>query len=173
MQYRPFGKTGINISTLGFGCMRLPEIQQEDGSWGVDQEKTNEMLRRAYDLGVNYFDTALYYCHSNSEIAVGQALKPIRDKVYISTKCPMDLVKEPGDLRKVLLTSLKKLDTDYVDFYSRYYITVLNEAMPQFPETGGDGTDVYARLGVLLALAAAAAVIYKTKRRREGDASAV
>ena len=117
MQYRPFGKTGVNISTLGFGCMRLPEIQKEDGSWEVDQEKTNEMLRRAYDLGVNYFDTALYYCHSNSEIAVGQALKPIRDKVYISTKCPMDLVKEPGDLRKVLLTSLKKLDTDYIDFY--------------------------------------------------------
>ena len=117
MQYRPFGKTGINISTLGFGCMRLPEIQKEDGSWEVDQEKTNAMLRRAYDLGVNYFDTALYYCHSNSEIAIGQALKPIRDKVYISTKCPMDLVKEPGDLRKVLLTSLKKLDTDYVDFY--------------------------------------------------------
>ena len=117
MQYRPFGKTGINISTLGFGCMRLPEIQKEDGSWEVDQEKTNAMLRRAYDLGVNYFDTALYYCHSNSEIAIGQALKPIRDKVYISTKCPMDLVKEPGDLRKVLETSLKKLDTDYVDFY--------------------------------------------------------
>ena len=117
MQYRPFGKTGINISTLGFGCMRLPEIQKEDGSWEVDQEQTDAMLMRAYELGVNYFDTALYYCHSNSEIAIGQALKPIRDKVYISTKCPMDLVKEPGDLRKVLETSLKKLDTDYVDFY--------------------------------------------------------
>ena len=117
MQYRPFGNTGVNISTLGFGCMRLPEIQKEDGSWEVDQEKTNEMLMRAYELGVNYFDTALYYCHSNSEIAVGKALKPIRDKVYISTKCPMDLVKEPGDLRKVLETSLKKLDTDYIDFY--------------------------------------------------------
>ncbi|MBQ4579829.1 MAG: aldo/keto reductase [Clostridia bacterium] len=117
MQYRPFGNTGVNISTLGFGCMRLPEIQKEDGSWEVDQEKTTEMLMRAYELGVNYFDTALYYCHSNSEIAVGKALKPIRDKVYISTKCPMDLVKEPGDLRKVLETSLKKLDTDYIDFY--------------------------------------------------------
>ncbi len=117
MQYRPFGKTGVNISTLGFGCMRLPEIQKEDGSWEVDQEKTDAMLMRAYELGVNYFDTALYYCHSNSEIAIGKALKPIRDKVYISTKCPMDLVKEPGDLRKVLETSLKKLDTPYVDFY--------------------------------------------------------
>ena len=117
MQYRPFGNTGVNISTLGFGCMRLPEIQKEDGSWEVDQEKTNAMLMRAYELGVNYFDTALYYCHSNSEIAVGKALKAIRDKVYISTKCPLELVKEPGDFRKVLETSLKKLDTPYIDFY--------------------------------------------------------
>jgi len=117
MQYRPFGKTGVNISTLGFGCMRLPEIQKEDGSWEVDQKKTDAMLMRAYELGVNYFDTALYYCHSNSEIAIGKALKPIRDKVYISTKCPLELVKEPGDFRKTLETSLKKLDTPYVDFY--------------------------------------------------------
>ncbi|MBQ7137643.1 MAG: aldo/keto reductase [Clostridia bacterium] len=117
MQYRPFGNTGVNISTLGFGCMRLPEIQKEDGSWEVDQKKTDAMLMRAYELGVNYFDTALYYCHSNSEIAVGKALKPIRDKVYISTKCPLELVKEPGDFRKTLETSLKKLDTPYVDFY--------------------------------------------------------
>ena len=117
MQYRPFGNTGVNISTLGFGCMRLPEIQKEDGSWEVDQKKTDAMLMRAYELGVNYFDTALYYCHSNSEIAVGKALKPIRDKVYISNKCPLELVKEPGDFRKTLETSLKKLDTPYVDFY--------------------------------------------------------
>ena len=117
MQYRPFGRTGVNISTLGFGCMRLPEFQLENGDWQVDQEKTNEMLMRAYELGVNYFDTALYYCHSNSEIAVGKALKAIREKVYISTKCPLDLVKEPGDLRKVLMTSLGKMDTPYVDFY--------------------------------------------------------
>ncbi len=117
MQYRPFGKTGVNISTLGFGCMRLPEIQQEDGSWQVDQEKTDAMLMRAYELGVNYFDTALYYCHSNSEIAIGKALKPVRDKVYISTKCPLEVVKEPGDFRRTLEESLKKLDTPYVDFY--------------------------------------------------------
>ncbi|MBE5795070.1 MAG: 4Fe-4S dicluster domain-containing protein [Clostridiales bacterium] len=117
MQYRPFGKTGVNISTLGFGCMRLPEIQQEDGSWIVDQEKTDAMLRHAYDLGVNYFDTALFYCHENSEIAVGKALKPIRDKVYISTKCPLERVSKPEDFRKTLEESLRKLDTPYVDFY--------------------------------------------------------
>jgi predicted aldo/keto reductase-like oxidoreductase len=117
MQYRKFGNTGVNISALGFGCMRLPEYQTEDGTWKVNQEKTNEMLRRAYDLGVNYFDTALYYCHENSEIAIGQALKPIRDKVYISTKCPLELVNSPEDFEAILDKSLAKLDTDYVDFY--------------------------------------------------------
>ena len=117
MQYRKFGNTGVNISALGFGCMRLPEVQLEDGSWQVDQEKTSEMLLKAYDLGVNYFDTAFYYCHENSEIAIGRALKPIRDKVYISTKCPLELVKKKEDFEAVLDKSLAKLDTDYVDFY--------------------------------------------------------
>jgi len=117
MQYRKFGNTGINISALGFGCMRLPEIQQEDGTWIVEQEKVNEMMLRAYELGVNYFDTALYYCHHNSEIAIGKALKPFRDKVYVSTKCPLDLVKKTEDFEAVLDKSLAKLDMDYVDFY--------------------------------------------------------
>lgn len=117
MQYRKFGNTGFSISALGFGCMRLPEIEHEDGTWEVDQEKTNEMLMRAFELGVNYFDTALYYCHKNSEIAIGKALKPIRDRVAISTKCPLDLVNEPADFEKILDQSLAKLDTDYVDFY--------------------------------------------------------
>lgn len=117
MQYRKFGNTGIEISALGFGCMRLPEYQLEDGTWQVNQEKTNEMLMKAYELGVNYFDTAFYYCHSNSEIAVGKALKPIRDKVYISTKCPLELVNSPEDFEATLDKSLAKLDSDYVDFY--------------------------------------------------------
>jgi len=117
MQYRKFGNTGVNISALGFGCMRLKEYQDENGDWQVDQEHTNEMLMRAYELGVNYFDTAFYYCHSNSEIAIGKALAPIRDKVYISTKCPLELVKSAEDYEKILDQSLAKLGTDYVDFY--------------------------------------------------------
>lgn len=97
--------------------MRLPEIELADGSFQVDQEKTDAMLRHAYELGVNYFDTALFYCHENSEIAVGKALKPIRDRVYISTKCPLERVSCTADYRKTLELSLKKLDTPYVDFY--------------------------------------------------------
>lgn len=117
MIYRKFGNTGEQISALGFGCMRLPEIEQEDGSFTMDYEKCDDMLRHAYELGVNYFDTAFFYCHNNSEIAVGRALKPFRDKVLISTKCPMENVKSKEDYRRQCELSLEKLDTDYIDFY--------------------------------------------------------
>ena len=117
MQYRKFGDTGVEISALGFGCMRFPEYQDEAGAWHVDQEKTTEMLMRAYDLGVNYFDSAYFYCHENSEIALGKALAPIRDKVFISTKCPMDNIKSADDYEAMLNKSLAKLGTDYIDFY--------------------------------------------------------
>ena len=60
MIYRKFGNTGEQISALGFGCMRLPEIEQEDGSFTMDYEKCDEMLRHDYELGVKYFDTAFY-----------------------------------------------------------------------------------------------------------------
>ena len=84
MEYREYA-AGTRISALGFGCMRLPEIEK-NGSWYIDDEKALPLLREAARLGVNYFDTAPGYCHTNSEISVGRALKPIRPQVYISTK---------------------------------------------------------------------------------------
>lgn len=116
MIYKKFGNTGVEISALGFGCMRLPEIEA-DGKWTVDYEKSDEMLKRAYELGVNYFDTAYFYCHENSEIAVGRGIKEFRDKVYLSTKCPMENLQSKNDYRSFLEKSLAKLQTDYIDFY--------------------------------------------------------
>ena len=116
MNYREFGKTGEKISALGFGCMRFPEYQ-EDGKWFVDQEKTTEMVRRAYELGVNYFDTAPFYCNENSEEALGKAVKPFRDKILLSTKCPVNKAKDPAGYRRFLEQSLRRLDTDHIDFY--------------------------------------------------------
>ena len=116
MQYRDFGKTGLKISQLGYGCMRLPEFEK-DGQWYIDEEKAIPMLRRAYELGVNYFDTAVMYCHNNSQYTVGRALKPIRDKVLLSTKLPMGEVNGQSDFRRVLEQSLERLDTPYIDFY--------------------------------------------------------
>ena len=115
MRCRNYGNTG-EISALGFGCMRLPEYEK-DSEWHIDDEKAIPLLRRAAELGVNYFDTGYYYCHHNSEAAVGRALKPIRDQVMISTKLPMGWVKEQDDYRRSLEKSLKELDTDYIDYY--------------------------------------------------------
>lgn len=116
MRYRPFGKTGVDVSVLGFGCMRLPEYEK-DGKWYIDEDKAIPMLHKAFEKGVNYYDTAPYYCHSNSEITLGKAMKDRRDKVYLSTKSPVGDIKETADYRKFLERSLKKMDTDYIDFY--------------------------------------------------------
>lgn len=116
MIYRKFGSTGKEISSLGFGCMRLPEYEK-DGQWFINEEQAIPMLHHAYENGVNYFDTAPYYLHNNSELTVGKAMKGIRDKVMLSTKIPLEEVITAGDYRRVLEKSLKKMDTEYIDFY--------------------------------------------------------
>ncbi|MCL2405991.1 MAG: aldo/keto reductase [Defluviitaleaceae bacterium] len=138
MIYRDFGKTGKKISALGFGCMRLPEIKiaemseeekkaregrswyenQRDDNWIVDEDKAIPMLKAAYDAGVNYFDTAMFYCHFKSQATLGKAVKQMdRDKVMIATKIPMDELNSTADFRRMLELQLKLLDMSYIDFY--------------------------------------------------------
>jgi hypothetical protein len=116
MIYKDFGNTGVKISSLGFGCMRFPMIKV-NGNQVIDEDKVTEMIRKAYDLGVNYFDNAYFYNNGLSEIALGKAIKGFRDKIFISTKSPGHLVKKKGDYRRILEEQLKKLDIDSVDFY--------------------------------------------------------
>ncbi len=116
MKYRKFGNTGVEISALGFGCMRLPEMEK-DGTWQIDDDKAIPMIHRAIALGVNYIDTAHGYCHGNSEYTVGKAVKAYRDKVHVSTKLPTWKVTNQSDYRKLLEEQLKKLDMDHIDFY--------------------------------------------------------
>ena len=101
MRYRKFGNTRLDISVLGFGCMRLPMKKIGDKDF-VEEDKTIEMIRRAYELGVNYYDSAYFYCGGQSETVLGKALKGIRDKVIVSTKSPGHLVKKPGDYTRIL-----------------------------------------------------------------------
>jgi len=115
MRYNEFGKTGIKMSALGFGAMRLP-MRGEGENREINDELAIPLMHRAFDLGVNYIDTAPYYCDKLSEIAVGKALKGYRDRVYVSTKNPIENVSA-DDWMKRLETSLKKLDVDYIDFY--------------------------------------------------------
>jgi predicted aldo/keto reductase-like oxidoreductase len=117
MKYRKFGNTGVNISALGFGCMRLPMLDTDNGQI-VDEEKSVQIIRQAIDRGVNYFDTAYGYCGGKSEETLGKALKDgYRDKVYVSTKMPTFHVKEKSDFRRFLEEQLRRLDVGAIDFY--------------------------------------------------------
>lgn len=122
MQYTEFGKTGIKVSRLGFGCMRFP-FTEVDGKKVFNEEESIRMMHRAMELGVNYFDTAPGYCDTISEIIVGKALKGRRNQVYLSTKYPTE-VGTGDDYEKKLEISLKKLDTDYIDFYHFWGISL-------------------------------------------------
>jgi uncharacterized protein len=116
MIYKEFGNTGIKVSSLGFGCMRLPMVKVNNEEV-VDQDKVSEMLKHAFDLGVNYFDSAYMYNNGLSEAALGKAVKGFRNQIYISTKSPGYMVRKPGDFRRILEEQLNRLDIDYIDFY--------------------------------------------------------
>ena len=117
MKYREFGKTGCEVSCLGFGAMRLPLIDAGDAS-SIDVESAVGMIRYAIDRGVNYVDTAFFYHNGESEKIVGRALKDgYREKTYLATKLPMGEVNAVEDFDRILNTQLEKLDTDYIDFY--------------------------------------------------------
>jgi predicted aldo/keto reductase-like oxidoreductase len=122
MKYRTFGKTGLQVSALGFGCMRFPIIGRDNSK--IDEAQATEMIHHAIDQGVNYFDTAYPY-HAkdfskggSSEPFLGKALKgAYREKVYVATKLPSWLVESPKDLDRFLNEQLERLDMGYVDFY--------------------------------------------------------
>lgn len=122
MLYRDFGKTGEKVSVLGFGCMRLPVI--EDDVTNIDEENAINMIRYAIDRGVNVIDTAYPYHGINmdhggeSEPFVARALKDgYREKVKIATKLPSWAIKTREDMDKFLSEQLKRLETDCIDFY--------------------------------------------------------
>jgi len=123
MQYVDFGKTGARVSRLGMGCMRLP-CSGKDGKTVFDEEKSIALIHRAIELGVNYFDTAPDYCDRMSEIFLGKALMGgRREKIYLSTKNPIE--NDSGDdYEKRLETSLKNLNTSYIDFYHFWGISL-------------------------------------------------
>jgi uncharacterized protein len=116
MDYTRFGNTEVNVSRLGFGCMRLP-MTILDGKPQVDEEAAITMLRKGVELGVNYFDSGYIYHGGMSERILGRALDGIRHKVNVSTKCPAHMVHKSGDYRRILEEQLTRLNTDYIDFY--------------------------------------------------------
>ena len=122
MQYRIMPKTGEKLSALGFGCMRLPVIDNKQDQ--IDEEKAMALVRRSIDEGVNYIDTAYPYHGTGmggggmSEPFVARALKDgYREKVSIATKLPSWLIQSREDMDRYLNEQLERLETDCIDYY--------------------------------------------------------
>jgi len=116
LQYRALGKTGLRVSALGLGAMRLP---MKDGH--VVTDEALKMIHRAFELGVNLIDTAVYYCNHESEITVGKALKGWREKIIVSTKNDYR-GNNPKEWKAVLDQSLHRLGVGYIDIYNFHSI---------------------------------------------------
>jgi len=119
MQYRS-DKYGNPLSVLGFGCMRF---QRKAGTIDIDEAEREIML--AYRNGVNYFDTAYIYLDSESTIGEIFARNGIRKDIHIATKLPHYLIKSVAGIERLFQEELKRLRTDYVDYYLMH---MLNDA---------------------------------------------
>ena len=125
MQKRQLGRSGLEVSALGFGCMGL------SFGYGPPQERQNAIttIRAAYDSGVTFFDTAEAYGPFTNEEVVGEALAPIRDKVVIATKfgfrngnAMAGLYSRPERIRAVADAALKRLKTDRIDLFYQHRV---------------------------------------------------
>lgn len=122
MLYREMGQTGEKVSILGFGCMRFPTKGSYDR---IDVESSSQLLDYALDHGINYLDTAYPYhgtstSHGgNSEIFLGEYLQETsrRNEIYLATKLPTWLLENEEDPENFLNQQLKRLQTDFIDFY--------------------------------------------------------
>lgn len=119
MQYR-VDRKGTKLSLLGYGCLRFTK---KNGK--IDLEKAEEEIMEAIRGGVNYFDTA--YVYQGSEAALGEILRKnhCREQVHIATKLPHYMIKSRAGLERCFQEQLKRLQTDYVDYYLMH---MLNDA---------------------------------------------
>jgi aryl-alcohol dehydrogenase-like predicted oxidoreductase len=121
-----FGRTGLEVSRICLGCMSYGEPERGGHAWTLPEADSRPFIRKALDLGINFFDTANVYSDGSSEEIVGRALKDFvpREEVVIATKVHGRMRQGPngaGLSRKAILAeidaSLKRLGTDYVDLY--------------------------------------------------------
>ena len=123
MNYTNLGKTGLKVSRMCLGCMSYGMVKRQ---WFLDEEEGRPFIRRALELGINFFDTANMYSNGASEEVLGRALRDFakREEVIVATKVYFPMrpdVNGRGLSRKAVMTeidnSLRRLGTDYVDLY--------------------------------------------------------
>jgi len=113
MQYRTDKKSGNSVSVLGFGCMRFPR----KGMSQIDVDKTESIVLKAVQNGINYFDTAFTY--GGSEEILGQIIHKhnLRDKIFLATKLPLIQFKKYRDFNTFFNIQMDRLQTDFIDYY--------------------------------------------------------
>ena len=141
MQYTKLGKTDLQVSRVCLGCMGFGDAAHGQHSWTLNEEASRDVIRRALELGVNFFDTAIVYQNGTSEQYLGRALKDFarREDVVVATKFPVRTQAEidggisgQEHVRRMLDQSLQNLGMDYVDLYIYHmwdYLTPLEEIM--------------------------------------------
>ncbi len=141
MEYVKLGNTGMDVSRFCLGCMSFGVPERGIAPWSLPEEPSREIIKKALELGINFFDTANIYSDGTSEEIVGRALKDFanRDEVVLATKVYFKMHEGPngsGLSRKAIMSemdkSLKRLGTDYVDLYIIHrwdYDTPIEETM--------------------------------------------
>ena len=123
MFYRDF--QGLKLSALGFGAMRLPVIDGDDGV--IDEASVLRMVDTAMQNGINYYDTAWGYHGENSELVMGRALgRYPRDSYYLATKFPGYDPSNWGRVEEIFERQLEKLGVEYFDFYLFHNVCEMN-----------------------------------------------
>jgi aryl-alcohol dehydrogenase-like predicted oxidoreductase len=126
MEYIKFGNTGMDVSPICLGCMSFGDASTGFQGWSLKEDESNAIIKRAVELGINFFDTANCYSAGTSEEYLGRALKQYtkRDETVIATKVFIRMGQGPnrqGLSRKAIMqeadASLKRLGTDYIDLY--------------------------------------------------------
>ena len=119
--FRELGKTGMKISDVSFGASRL--------------RGDEDLVRHAFDRGINYFDTAETYTGGASETTIGNALKGKRDRVYLTSKTETTGTTSRAEMMRALEGSLRRLQTDHVDVYFNHAVNdVARLSNPEWPE---------------------------------------
>jgi aryl-alcohol dehydrogenase-like predicted oxidoreductase len=141
MEYTKLGSTGLDISRLCLGCMTYGVPERGNHPWTLGEDESRELIKRAVEQGINFFDTANSYSDGTSEEFVGRALRDFtrRDEVVVATKVFFPMRRGPnggGLSRKAIMhsidASLQRLGMDYVDLYQIHrwdYGTPLEETL--------------------------------------------
>jgi aryl-alcohol dehydrogenase-like predicted oxidoreductase len=135
MQYVNLGSAGVKVSRICFGCMSFGN----DNAWKLELDEARPLVKKAIDLGINFFDTANVYSLGRSEEITGECLKDYRDDVVVATKVWDIMGEGPNDsglsrfhIMQQIKASLKRLQTDHIDLYQIHrwdYRTPIEETM--------------------------------------------